>query len=107
MSHDLGGARTVRLSRPALFLTRDPQLRADQLSASAPTDYAEMLRQPLLDNVSTDEIIPGWCCYWYDDTLGDYAYIGLRDNVFGEGSVRALRPQVIVSGASTGCGSSR
>src|SRR6185312_7977505 len=35
------------------------------------------------------------------------AYLGLRDRRFAEGAVRALAPQVIVSGAAKGCGSSR
>lgn len=88
-------------------MTRDPELRRTQLSAPDPTAGMRLLDEPLLDNISTDEIIPGWCCYWYDEKLGDYAYLGLRDNVFGEGAIGSIRPQIIVSGASKGCGSSR
>ena len=91
----------------ALFLTRDPDLRLAQLTNPGSIDYELLLDEPLLDNISTDEIIPGWCCYWYDEKLGEYAYLGLRDGVVGEGSVRSLHPQVVVSGASKGCGSSR
>src|ERR1700736_299773 len=97
----------VQLTGPALFLTRDPDLRLAQLTTPGAIDYEFLLDEPLLDNISTDEIIPGWCCYWYDEKLGDYAYLGLRDGVVGEGSVRSLHPQVVVSGASKGCGSSR
>jgi 3-isopropylmalate/(R)-2-methylmalate dehydratase large subunit len=91
----------------ALFLTEDPALRTAQLTRESGISFDQLLKAPLLDNISTDEIIPGWCCYWYDDKLGDFAYIGLRDNVIGEGAMRQLRPQIIVSGESKGCGSSR
>jgi 3-isopropylmalate/(R)-2-methylmalate dehydratase large subunit len=88
-------------------MTRDPELRQLQLTVPDSTAGMTLLDEPLLDNISTDEIIPGWCCYWYDEKLGDYAYLGLRDNVFSEGAVRSIRPQIIVSGASKGRGSSR
>ena len=29
---------------------------------------------PLLSNISTDEITPGWDCFYYDETLGQYVY---------------------------------
>ncbi|MBO3747567.1 hypothetical protein J5X84_15935 [Streptosporangiaceae bacterium NEAU-GS5] len=99
----------IRLRGPILALTEDPGLIAAQLTgdkAGTPPPSA-LVRQPLLDNVSTDEIIPAWCCYWYDDRLGDYAYLGLRHGTPAEGAVRALAPEVIVSGHAKGCGSSR
>ncbi|NLU63558.1 3-isopropylmalate dehydratase [Rhodococcus sp. HNM0563] len=95
------------MTGPALFLTEDPDLRRRQLVDQDPSRYADYLAAPLLDNISTDEIIPGWCCYWYDEKLGDFAYLGLRDDVFDETAVRKLRPQIVVSGMSKGCGSSR
>jgi 3-isopropylmalate/(R)-2-methylmalate dehydratase large subunit len=99
-------AEPVRLHGPVLVLTEDPGLIAAQLDRTVTASDA-LVRQPLLDNVSTDEIIPGWCCYWYDQRLGDYAYLGLRHATPAEGAVRALDPQVIVSGHAKGCGSSR
>src|SRR5690348_5949632 len=93
-----------------LVLTEDPGLITAQLDPAATPSAADptrLIREPLLDNVSTDEIIPAWCCYWYDDRLGDYAYLGLRHAAPEEGAVRALAPQVIVSGHAKGCGSSR
>ena len=100
-------SETVRLHGGLLVLTEDAGLLAAQLDRTATVPPSALLREPLLDNVSTDEIIPGWCCYWYDERLGDYAYLGLRHARPGEGAVRALHPQVIVSGEAKGCGSSR
>ncbi|MEV0458999.1 aconitase family protein [Catellatospora methionotrophica] len=97
---------TVRLDGGVLVLTEDPALIAAQLRGQGPP-AAELIRQPLRDNISTDEIIPGWCCYWYDQRLGDFAYLGLRDRQFEEGAIRAFAPQIIVSGSGKGCGSSR
>lgn len=99
--------RTLRATGPALFLTKDPALRTAQLAGESTVEYEQLLEVPLLDNISTDEIIPGWCCYWYDDKLGDFAYIGLRDEVIGEGAMRRMSPQILISGESKGCGSSR
>lgn len=98
--------RTIRLHGPVLVLTEDPAVVAAQLNG-ARTDPGVLARTPLRNNISTDEIIPGWCCYWYDEKLGDYAYLGLRDRAFGEGAIRSFAPQVIVSGEAKGCGSSR
>ena len=100
-------SETVRLHGGLLVLTEDAGLLAAQLDRTATAPPAALVREPLLDNVSTDEIIPGWCCYWYDERLGDYAYLGLRHARPAEGAVRALHPQVIVSGEAKGCGSSR
>ena len=98
---------TVRLHGGLLVLTQDAGLLAAQLDRTGTVTPAALVSEPLLDNVSTDEIIPGWCCYWYDERLGDYAYLGLRHARPEPGAVRALRPQVIVSGEAKGCGSSR
>jgi len=29
-----------------------------------------------MNNISTDEITPGWVCFYYDETLGEYVYVG-------------------------------
>jgi hypothetical protein len=34
---------------------------------------------PLMNNISTDEITPGWVCFYYDETLGQYVYVGMRE----------------------------
>ncbi|WP_046731285.1 aconitase family protein [Streptomyces humi] len=102
-----GPDRTIALRGNVLVLTEDPELLAAQLDGSNVLTPAELLRRPLRNNISTDEMIPGWCCYWYDEKLGDYAYLGLRERRFGEGAVRAFAPQVVVSGEAKGSGSSR
>ena len=102
-----GPDRTISLRGNVLVLTEDPDLIATQLDGSSTLTPTQLLREPLRNNISTDEIIPGWCCYWYDEKLGDYAYLGLRERRFGEGAVKAFAPQIVVSGEAKGCGSSR
>ncbi|MFE7978119.1 aconitase family protein [Streptomyces shenzhenensis] len=102
-----GAPRTIALRGNVLVLTEDPALLAAQLDGSCTLTPGQLVREPLRDNISTDEMIPGWCCYWYDEKLGDYAYLGLRGRQFGEGAVRSFAPQVVVSGDAKGCGSSR
>ncbi|MFG2881529.1 aconitase family protein [Streptomyces sp. NPDC048297] len=102
-----GRDRTIRLRGNVLVMTESPDLLASQLDGSGSSTPEQLLREPLRNNISTDEIIPGWCCYWYDEKLGDYAYLGLRGRQFGEGAVKAFAPQIIVSGEAKGSGSSR
>ena len=94
----------VRLSGRVLYLTEDAQLLRAQLAG-------ETLRfdaaRPLLANVSTDELTPAWACYYYDQTLARYCLVGLRGNSVARDEVRDGGFQVIVSGPSKGCGSSR
>ncbi|MGR4879928.1 aconitase family protein [Streptomyces sp. LARHCF249] len=99
--------RTIRLRGSVLVVTEDTDALAAQLDGSSRLTTAQLLRTPLMNNISTDEMIPGWCCYWYDEKLGDYAYLGLRGKRVGEGALRAFGPQIIVSGEAKGCGSSR
>ncbi|MEJ8660438.1 aconitase family protein [Streptomyces sp. MS1.AVA.4] len=108
-SEPTGGSRTrnISLSGNLLVITEDTDLLAAQLDGTSTATTAELVRAPLMNNISTDEIIPGWCCYWYDEKLGEYAYLGLRDKKFGQGAVKAFAPQIIVSGEAKGCGSSR
>ncbi len=98
-------SRKIKLTGRVLYLTEDPALLKTQLAGEARLSLAEAPK--LIDNISTDEMTPGWVCFWYDETLGHYAYVGLRgghvqkDALFGRGF------QVIASGLSKGCGSSR
>ncbi|MFG1798298.1 aconitase family protein [Nocardia sp. NPDC049149] len=101
------GTKSFRLHGEVLVLTEDTELVAAQLAGDSAPSVPELVRKPLCDNISTDEIIPGWCCYWYDEQLRDFAYLGLRGRKVTRGAVSAFGPQVIVSGAAKGCGSSR
>lgn len=87
-----------------LFLTQDKELLAKQLEGEVIKYESEM---PLVDNISTDELTPGWVCFWYDETLGDYCLVGLRGGVIKKDSIKNANADVIVSGLSKGCGSSR
>jgi len=99
-----------------LFLTEDTSLIRQQLEAGgAEADRLEteltarLLKDdlPLMNNISTDEITPGWVCFYYDETLGQYVYVGMRDGAVKKDEVKNGGFAVVVSGLSKGCGSSR
>src|SRR5262249_23605069 len=72
-----------------LFLVDDAELIRRQLAGE---DLATTGKAPLRDNISTDEITPAYICYYYDETLGDFPYLGLRagsDFPISRGSVKA------------------
>ena len=87
-----------------LFLTEDLDLLREQLQGS---DLAWSDEIALIDNISTDEITPGWVCFYYDETLGEYTYVGLRGKAVERNAIKDGGFEVIVSGKSKGCGSSR
>ena len=60
-----------------------------------------------MNNISTDEITPGWVCFYYDETLGQYVYVGMREQAVKKDEVKKGGFAVVVSGLSKGCGSSR
>jgi 3-isopropylmalate/(R)-2-methylmalate dehydratase large subunit len=62
---------------------------------------------PLMNNISTDEITPGWVCFYYDETLGHFVYVGMREGAVQKDEVKNGDFAVVVSGLSKGCGSSR
>jgi len=99
-----------------LFLTEDTSLIRRQLEATGDeantleSELAEALANddlPLMSNISTDEITPGWVCFYYDETLGQYVYVGMRDGAVKKDEVQNGGFAVVVSGLSKGCGSSR
>ena len=94
----------LRLSGRVLYLTEDAQLLRAQLAGET-LSYDE--KRPLLANISTDELTPAWACYYYDQTLARYCLVGLRGDTVSRDAVRDGGFQVIVSGPSKGCGSSR
>ena len=94
----------LRLSGRVLYLTEDPELLRRQLQGES-LSYDPQRR--LLSNISTDELTPAWACYYYDQTLARYCLVGLRGGGVERDAVQAGGFQVIVSGSSKGCGSSR
>jgi 3-isopropylmalate/(R)-2-methylmalate dehydratase large subunit len=97
-----GGA--LQVSGRVLYLTEDSELLTRQLAGETLTyDPA----RALIDNISTDEMTPGWVCYYYDETLARYCLVGLRGGLVQKDAIKNGHFEVVVSGASKGCGSSR
>ncbi|MEO8435311.1 MAG: aconitase family protein, partial [Pyrinomonadaceae bacterium] len=108
--------QSVKFSGRILFLTEDTSLIRQQLAARGEDRErieAELTRRllnkdlPLMSNISTDEITPGWVCFYYDETLGQYVYVGMREGAVQKDEVKNGGFAVVVSGLSKGCGSSR
>jgi 3-isopropylmalate/(R)-2-methylmalate dehydratase large subunit len=98
---------TVRFDGRVLFLADDADLLRDQLAGEDPPWPLDV---SLRDNISTDEITPAYICYYYDDKLGDFPYLGLKagdEFPIEPGSVRAGGFVCSVSGKRRGKGSSR
>ncbi len=105
----------IRFDGRVLLLTEDPSLLHRQLAgedlpfdASAPTGAPA--HPKLRDNISTDEITPAYICYYFDETLGDFPYLGLKageEFPMVRGSVRAGGFVASAAGARRGKGSSR
>src|SRR6201984_785338 len=102
----------VKLQGRILFLTEDPELIRRQLAGQdLPWDTKNPQNNPKLrDDISTDEITPAHICFFFDETLGEFPYTGLkcgnelpikRSDVKKGGFVAA------VSGKRRGKGSSR
>ena len=90
-----------------LFLVDDADLIRRQLAGE---DLPNPPGVPLRDNISTDEITPAYICYYYDEKLGDFPYLGLKaggDFPITSGSVKAGGFVCSVSGRRRGKGSSR
>src|SRR6266704_2237903 len=106
----------IKFTGRILFLTEDTSLIRRQLEASGDeakrieNELAEALVSddlPLMSNISTDEITPGWVCFYYDETLGQYVYVGMREGAVKKDEVKRGGFAVVASGLSKGCGSSR
>lgn len=95
---------SIRFDGRTLYLTEDPGLLSRQLRGET---LAYDPARKLIDNISTDELTPGWVCYYYDETLARYCLVGLRGNVIQRDDIKGGGFSVIVSGRSKGCGSSR
>ncbi len=97
----------VRIDGRVLFLADDAGLVRRQLEGE---DIDWPLDAPLRDNISTDEITPAYICYYYDERLGDFPYLGFQagdEFPMTPGSVKAGGFVCSVSGKRRGKGSSR
>jgi 3-isopropylmalate/(R)-2-methylmalate dehydratase large subunit len=97
----------VRIDGRVLFLADDAGLVRRQLEGE---DIDWPLDAPLRDNISTDEITPAYICYYYDERLGDFPYLGFQagdEFPITPGSVKAGGFVCSVSGKRRGKGSSR
>lgn len=95
----------IKFNGRILFLADDTSLIRSQLEGGEDLPYDP--KRPLMNNISTDEITPGWVCFYYDETLGQYVYVGMRENAVKKDEVLNGGFAVVVSGLSKGCGSSR
>jgi 3-isopropylmalate/(R)-2-methylmalate dehydratase large subunit len=102
----------VRLQGRILFLTEDPELIKRQLAGE---DLSWDTRNPdknpkLRDDISTDEITPAHYCFYFDETLGEVPYLGLKCGgvlPVGRSEVKEGGFVCAVSGKRRGKGSSR
>ncbi|HEY1658203.1 MAG TPA: aconitase family protein [Candidatus Sulfotelmatobacter sp.] len=102
----------VRLQGRILFLTENPELIKRQLAGE---DLAWDTKNPannpkLRDDISTDEITPAHYCFYFDETLGEIPYLGLKCGgitPIGRGDVKRGGFVCAVSGKRRGKGSSR
>src|SRR5450631_2141614 len=102
----------VRLQGRILFLTEDPELIQRQLAGEdLPWDTQHPERNPKLrDDISTDEITPAHICFFFDETLGEFPYTGLKcgsETPIKRGDVKRGGFVCAVSGKRRGKGSSR
>ena len=65
----------VKFEGRILFLAEDPALITSQLAGNdLDPDNIPALR----NDISTDEMTPAYICYYFDETLGEFIYIGLK-----------------------------
>ena len=105
-------ADKIRLHGRILFLTEDPELIRKQLAGwDLPWDSKNSANNPKLrDDISTDEITPAHYCFYFDQTLGEIPYLGLKCGgvvAVGRGEVKKGGFVCSVSGKRRGKGSSR
>jgi 3-isopropylmalate/(R)-2-methylmalate dehydratase large subunit len=99
----------VRFQGRVLFLVDDAELVRRQLEGED-LAFTPGLRALLRDNISTDEITPAYICYHFDETLGEFPYLGLRaggEFPIRQGAVKHGGFVASVAGKRRGKGSSR
>src|SRR5258708_36480226 len=65
----------VRLKGRILYLAEDPGFVRAHLEGTDPPWTPTTKPR---DDISTDEITPAYICYYYDETLGEFPYLGLK-----------------------------
>ena len=98
-----------------LYLVDDADLIRRQLHDGLDLDLTPELQARLRDQISTDEITPAYICFFYDETLGEFPYLGLQvassdgghDEPIERGSVKEAGFICSVAGKRRGKGSSR
>jgi 3-isopropylmalate/(R)-2-methylmalate dehydratase large subunit len=103
---------SVKLTGRILFLTEDPELIRRQLAGEdLPWDTNKPDNNPRLrDDISTDEITPAHICFFFDETLGEFPYTGLKcgnELPIKRGDIKKGGFVAAVSGKRRGKGSSR
>ncbi|MXW10330.1 MAG: 3-isopropylmalate dehydratase [Gammaproteobacteria bacterium] len=107
---------TLNVRGRVLYLADDTDLVRAQLYEGLDLELSEELRAGLRDQISTDEITPAYICFFYDETLGEFPYLGLRttntesgaeEYPVGRASVRDGGFVCSVAGRRRGKGSSR
>jgi len=68
----------LRFEGRILYLADDADLMRAQLEAGENLDLTPELKELLRDQISTDEITPAYICYFFDETLGEFPYLGFR-----------------------------
>jgi len=107
---------TLEWDGRVLLLVDDAELMRAQLFEGRDLQLTDELKDRLRDQISTDEITPAYICYFFDETLGEFPYLGLRtmDRATGatvfpveRGSVKGGGFVCSVAGKRRGKGSSR
>ncbi len=97
----------IKFDGRVLLLTEDAARVKQQLAGQ---DLAWDPSIKLRDNISTDEITPAYICYYYDETLGEFPYLGLKcgdEFPIARGAVKQGGFVASVAGKRRGKGSSR
>ena len=106
----------LRFDGRVLYLVDDSALMEAQLAGGQDLELTEELKVRLRDQISTDEITPAYICLFYDETLGDFPYLGLStvnpetgaiESPVGRNAVRNGGFVCSVAGKRRGKGSSR
>ena len=107
---------TLRFEGRILYLVDDSALMTAQLIDGHDLELTAELKGKLRDQISTDEITPAYICLFYDETLGDFPYLGLStvnpetgavESPVGRNAVRNGGFVCSVAGKRRGKGSSR